>query len=60
MGGSGNGAYRQKERKRGALSFCSGHPVVVFVAVLWWLKRSVALCSRARRGYLPQLRAKGQ
>ena len=32
VGGSGNGACRQKERKRGTLSFCSGHPVVVFVA----------------------------
>ena len=48
-------------RETGCLElFCSGHPVVVFVAVLWWLRRGVAPCSRARRDYLPQLRAKGQ
>ena len=48
-------------RETGCLElFCSGHPVVVFVAVVWWLRRGVAPCSRAERGYLPQLRAKGQ
>ena len=58
--GSGNGAYCQEGGKRGALRFYSRHPVVVFVAVVWWLRRGVASVSRARRDYLPQLRAKGQ